>query len=84
MTKYKVTDPAEDLAEPVANVWLAEDGSGNIDIVINEEIVAFFNQHGELWRVNFPREEIGELQRAGIRFERGGGAEEEFFVIKLG
>ncbi len=80
-TNYRVTDPEEFHDQPVANIWLADDGAGNVDVMINDLVVAFFNAKGELWRVNFSPADIGPLQRAGIRFERA-DPNEEFFVIK--
>ena len=85
MTNFRITDPKAFDEEPVANIWLRKDGSGNVDIVINGQTVAFFNRDGELWLVNFEREGVEYLEQAGIKFEPSKEEEfsEEYFTLKI-
>ena len=86
-TNYVINeDPPSTLDFIPAHVQLDLDAIGDVNILVNDETVAFFNVNGELWLVNFPSEEIGELQRAGIRFQRAINANGEevhnYFTIK--
>jgi len=84
--KYKLIDNAEHRI-PRATVFLERDGLGDVNIVIEGITVAFFNASGELWLVNFPAEDIGSLQRAGLKFVHAvnslGETQKDTFTIKV-
>lgn len=82
ITDYDLIDPEDEESQPTADIFLRKDGQGNVDIVINREVVAFFNPRGELWLVNFLTEDIAPLTRAGIKMVES-GSEKEYYTLLI-
>ena len=70
-------------AQPRADIQLEHDEIGDVNILINGEMVAFFQGKGELWLVNFDKGDIGPLQKAGIRFDRIEDGDSDYYNIKV-